>query len=279
MNHAVTFKSIVSTSSFADLERGVMDKSKVAESFSAAAATYDLLAGMQKEVGESLVSLIRESAPQDIIDVGCGTGWLTQRLKNCFPEARLCAYDLSPGMIEYARAHHGDVAALWAVADMESLPVADASQDLVFSNMAMQWLDDPRVWFAEASRVLRPGGRLICSTLLTQTLFELEQAWGGVDGDRHVNRFLDAEQIAEAAASCGLQGECRESLHVRFHDSALGVMKELKGIGAHNIQSERPQGLTGKRRLRQVLENYEKCRQEQGVPATYHVGVCVYSRI
>ncbi|ABC32037.1 SAM-dependent methyltransferase [Hahella chejuensis KCTC 2396] len=279
MNHAVTIKSFVSTSPLSDLERGAVDKSKVAESFSAAAATYDLLAGMQKEVGESLVSLSREGCPQDIIDVGCGTGWLTHRLKNSFPEARLCAYDLSPGMIEYALAHHDNVAEIWAVADMESLPVANASQDLVFSNMAMQWLDDPRAWFAEASRVLRPGGRLICSTLLTQTLFELEQAWHGVDGGRHVNRFLSAEQVAEAAVSCGLRGECRESLYVRFHDSALDVMKELKGIGAHNIQSERPQGLTGKRRLRRVIENYEKCRQEQGVPATYHVGVCVYSRI
>lgn len=65
----------------------------------------------------------------------------------------------------------------WLVADAESLPFPSDSFDVVFSNLMVQWCDDPRTVFAECRRVLRPGGRLVLSTLLEGTLTELKQAW------------------------------------------------------------------------------------------------------
>jgi malonyl-CoA O-methyltransferase len=50
-----------------------------------------------------------------------------------------------------------------------------------------------------------------------------------------------------------------------------GLTHELKALGAHNLNPGRPGGLTGRARMRALLEAYERCRQPQGLPATYRV--------
>jgi malonyl-CoA O-methyltransferase len=258
-----------------------MDKRRIAASFSAAAKTYDNFAGLQKDTGSKLLLSQAEVGKNTLIaDVGCGTGWLTGKLRLCFPQACLIGMDLAEGMIEYAVEHRSALADGWWVADMEALPVADASCDLLFSNLAMQWLEQPIRWFREAARVLRPGGQLLCSTLLPGTLYELASCWRYADQhnsadavNAHVNHFISEEELLKAVNASGLTGRLVSYQDVRYYASVRDIMAELKGIGAHNISNNRPQTITSKGRIRLMLARYEHFLTDNGYPATYQVAL------
>ena len=156
--------------------------------------------------------------------------------------------------------------------DAERLPIADNSVDLLFSSLTLQWCDDLGATFAEFQRVLRPGGMVMFTTFGPDTLAELRAAWAQVDGHSHVNRFLDMHDVGDAMLSAGLGDPVMDVDRITVHyGKALGLMRDLKAIGAHNVTAGRPQGLIGCQRLRAVEEAYESMRGERGLPASYEV--------
>lgn len=92
-----------------------------------------------------------------VVDLGCGPGNLVPRLRGRFPRATIVAIDNSPDMLARARAAHPDVA--FVEADLASWE-PEAPVDLIFSNAALQWLDDHRQLFPRLMGFLRPGGVL-----------------------------------------------------------------------------------------------------------------------
>ncbi len=222
-------------------------------------------------------------AKLQIADVGCGTGWMTRQLRRQFPQAEITGVDLAAGMVAYAKTHCDDLTAEWLVGDMESLPFPDASQDLIFSNLAMQWLDDPVHWFGEVRRVLKPGGSLLCTTLLAGTLQELKSSWEVADGGNqtdistaHVNQFLTEAQLATHLEQSFEYAGLKREVWVRHYPAVRDIMVELKGIGAHNLNESRPKGFTGKSRIKRLMSHYETYRKTEGLPTTYVVGVVHY---
>lgn len=261
-------------------------KHHIATSFSAAARTYDSMAAIQKDIGVKLLACSQhKQSPGCIADIGCGTGWLTGKLRLRFPKAYLLGLDLAAGMIDYASLHRSSVADGWWVADMEDLPLASGSVDLLFSNLAMQWLPDPLRWLLEAFRVLKPGGQLLCSTLLPGTLAELEACWAFADRENssvlpnsHVNRFFPQEGLERAIRRTQFEGGVVSCQDIRYYHTVKDLMAELKGIGAHNVNSSRPQAFTSKGRIRAMMAHYERYRTAKGLPATYEVGLLSLTR-
>ena len=246
------------------------DKKQVATSFSRAATTYDTAAGMQREMGDRLLQQMPFLPCAVILDAGCGTGYCSRILQERYPAAQIISLDLAHGMLLQARNQHRINAPLCA--DAESLPLADQSVDMIFSNLAIQWCDNYPQLFGEWRRVLAPGGHILLSTFIDGTLQELEQAWRAVDSAVHVNRFVTATELAGAAQNAGLQ--LQDSIDLtqqRNYDSVLTLARELKALGAHNINSGRKEGLTGKRQLQQLAQAYEKFRQGPTLGATYRL--------
>ena len=256
------------------------DKQAIRAAFEASAARYDEVAFLQREVASRLLErldLLRMT-PETILDLGSGTGHCTEALSQRYPNARLVALDLAESMLQRTRKRfsrwqrfrkkHGFVSG-----DAERLPFADNSFDMLFSNLTVQWCDNLEQTFGEFRRVLKPGGVLFYTTLGPDTLNELRASWAQVDERVHVNTFLDLHDVGDAMLRARLAEPVMDMEHITLtYRDSMGLMRDLKELGAHNVNPGRSQGLTGPRKLKAVMQAYEQFRQADGLlPATYEV--------
>jgi len=257
-----------------------LDKRLIRESFDRAAAGYDEVALLQREVGQRLLERLDliKLQPQRIVDIGAGTGELSSTLSKRYKGCEVICLDLAPNMLKQARKRQSMMDKLFGkqrfiCADAEHLPLADNSVDMVFSNFAIQWCADLDQAFAEFQRILKPDGLLLFTTFGPDTLKELRQAWRAVDNDVHVNSFIDMHDIGDALLRASLADPVMDTEHLTLtYKDGMGVMRDLKAMGAHNITSGRNHGLTGKQKLKQMLAAYEQFRTaDDQLPATYEV--------
>lgn len=148
--------------------------------FDAVAAHYDQHAAVAAEVAGRLIERLDglKFDPGAILDLGCGTGRPTRALHERFPKAHVFAIDPARRMLERARRQRGRWRRRFELiaADAESLPLADASIDLVFASMTLEWCRDPEHVLHGLRRVLRPGGLLLLATTGPDTHRELHRA-------------------------------------------------------------------------------------------------------
>jgi ubiquinone/menaquinone biosynthesis C-methylase UbiE len=102
--------------------------------------------------------------PESILDVGCGTGRLLRKAKERWSDARLIGVDPAEGMIRQATQLFPE--AEFHVAMAESLPLPDASVDLVFSTLSFHHWSDQAKGVSEIARVLRPEGRFLLADIM-----------------------------------------------------------------------------------------------------------------
>jgi len=150
------------------------DKRAIAAAFGAAAESYDGVSEVQALAARRLAARISGSPPTRMLDVGAGTGHLARALAARWPLAHTTLSDLALPMLAVARGKLAGASLLAADADL--LPFAEASFDLVASNLALQWCDDLSGALQNLARLLRPGGRLAVTTLLSGTWAEWRQA-------------------------------------------------------------------------------------------------------
>jgi malonyl-CoA O-methyltransferase len=206
-----------------------------------------------------------------VLDLGCGTGYFRAGLATRFVGATYIGLDLAPGMVEYARGRAAD-AGLWLVGDAEALPLAPGSVDLAFSSLAIQWCQRPELFFTELARVLKPDGRCLFTTLGPETLRELRLSWAAVDQRQHVNKFLPPGDLLTAAAGVrGIDLTLESERYCMHYRRVADLLAELKALGAHNMNRDRPAGLTSRRALQGMVQAYEAWRAEGLLPATYDV--------
>lgn len=112
-----------------------------------------------------LAGRLQAGAGASVLEVACGTGIVTRRLRDRLPpDAALTATDLNEAMLEYAaRKFSPGEAVEWRRADATDLPFADESFDAAVCQFGFMFVPDKAKAFREARRVLRPGGRLLFS--------------------------------------------------------------------------------------------------------------------
>jgi SAM-dependent methyltransferase len=103
-------------------------------------------------------------APARVLETAAGTGVVTRAMDQALPaEVEIVATDLNAPMLERARAVATARPVQWQAADAQALPFEDASFDLVVCQFGVMFFPDKPGAFAEALRVLRPGGTLLFS--------------------------------------------------------------------------------------------------------------------
>lgn len=255
-----------------------VSKRDVARSFSRAAHSYDSVAELQRRVADQALEYFDDHSAAVVVDIGCGTGYAIPALRQRFPDAYISGIDLAEGMLQYAAQQQP--ADYWICGDAENLPLADASVGQIFSSLAIQWCENNVALFAEIERVLAPGGRAVIATLGPETLYELRDAWRQVDDYVHVNNFVDEATLKDAIARSGLHVQSwQQRSEVLQYARLSGLTRELKELGAHNVNEGRPGGLSGRQRIQALTRAYENFRNEQDqLPASYQLWYVVLEK-
>ena len=269
---------------------GELDFAEVRRAFGHAAASYDAHAVLQREVCDRLLERLDYMTlqPGHVLDVGSGTGYGLAHLRARYAAAELCALDIAPAMLAAARARlppptwtqrtlrrlipHPSPLTHLMCADMERLPLAPNSMNLVWSSLALQWAHDLEATLKGFHQVLAPGGLLIFATFGPDTLKELRAAFTAIDDAPHVNRFVDLHDIGDMLIHAGFASPVMEMdmLTLTYAD-LKSLMRDLKGIGAHNAAAGRRRGLFGKSAWARLEQAYESQRLEGRLPATFEV--------
>ena len=253
----------------------IFDQQRVRQAFDKAVDSYDEAALLQKEVCKRLLEkldVVRLS-PEWILDAGTGTGEAVKPLQKKYKKAELVLFDLSEAMLQksvkqgalFRKPHQ-------VCGNIESLPFADQTFDLLFSSLAMQWCNDLGAALVEFKRVLKPGALLQFATFGPDTLKELRASWKKVDEAVHVNSFIDMHDIGDALLQAGFAEPVMESemiiVHYRDVDT---LMQDLRDIGANVTANGHRRGLLTRNMLMQMREAYETYRQGDVLPATYEI--------
>lgn len=214
--------------------------------FDRAAKTYGDLSQVQAGMADALLALLPPSAfptvsdgagfPR-ILEMGCGTGHFTARLRLRFPSALLIATDAAPGMLRQTAARVPDavLARFDAEGPEERIPDAVRSGgpfDLAASNALVQWFPDLGAHLRMVSARLVPGGRFLVSGFLRDNFPELnailaEDPFGRRDFPGHTREAIDA-----AAEGCFMvEALAFESVEEVFPDAGA-FLARIKGLGS-----------------------------------------------
>jgi malonyl-CoA O-methyltransferase len=262
------------------MAEAVLEKRAVRRAFERAAPGYDEHAVLQREVCARLLEHLDpvRLEPQLVVDLGCGTGGAFAGLLRRYPRAALVGIDLARAMLAQAarrvpwwRRALGAAPVRLACADAERLPIASASAQLVFSNLALQWCA-PQSVFEECARILAPGGLFLFSTFGPDTLKELREAFREIDVTAHVHSFVDMHDLGDALVKAGFADPVMEMERITLEYGAVEELaRDLKAIGAHNAIASRARGLSGRGSWKRLAERYERFRRAGSLPATFEV--------
>lgn len=262
-------------------DKTLLHKNNVRNHFSLAAKTYEANAIIQKKMAVSLIEDAKNSGRtfSRILEIGCGTGYLTRLLTKTFPAALLYATDISPLMLDQAEKLHPDCAkkqTTFFTQDGENLSL-EGSFDLIISNAAFQWFNNYDNAFSGFAARLNSNGLLLYTTFGPATFNELHTSFRQtrqalqLNDEKHGPDFISATDLSIAAAKTNLRCEHLEFEERVFFPSAREFLQSVKKIGATHA----PLTTSGfnRRLLPETISYYDRTfRHTDGrIYATYHI--------
>lgn len=241
--------------------------SQIRFAFNKASNDYDDHAFLQKEIALRLNQKLNTiSSKADIIlDLGAGTGLLSQQLTKRFSDSKIICLDFAQQSLKHNPSSNK------ICANANYLPLLDNSVDMITSNLMMQWCPNLNTLFSECFRVLKNNGLFLFSTFGPDTLKELKKSWSIVDDKTHVNTFIDMHDIGDQMLQSGFQNPVMEMETLTLtYQTVIDLLRDLKAIGAQTV-TKRSKPLTGKDRFQLMIKMYESYKNNGKLPATYEV--------
>ncbi len=206
-----------------------------ARHFSRAAAVYHSRAELQRAVAGKLLSYLGDPLDAErILELGCGTGFLTESLLGHLEHARIDAVDISASMIEQARqAVAASPRVHWHVCDVRNYQPGGEVYDLISSSSSLQWMQPLDALFSRLALMLKPEGRLLCSLMVEGTLGELHRLRREIAPQKAPRDRLptvDATIACLQDAGFRISRSGQETLQTE-HDSAEALLRAIRELG------------------------------------------------
>lgn len=206
-------------------------KQNVAANFDNKAEFYERESRIQKVVAQTLMADLPEGREaekiENILEVGCGTGYLTRLLFEKYNCKNICVSDISPSMVAQAQVNSEEYADInrhtvnWAVFDAENPPEdMESKYDLIVANMVFQWFEDAQSAMKKLNKLLRPGGRIMYSTLGSESFMEWKSVLRSLELPIGI---LDFDTPADIY---------KEEFLIRGYDDARAFLRSMKDMGA-----------------------------------------------
>ncbi len=196
-------------------------KKQIEDSFGKKAKSYNRHAFLQKESAKKLCGFLPDHQPVNILEIGCGTGFLTQELKAKYPTAHILAIDISKEMVASCRQKFTGYQNMdFEVADGECFNT-DTKFDLIVSNLSVQWFENPVTGLQDLCALLQKNGALFFTTI-------------GKDGFQEWKNILSNLNLSSGIiGSPEYHGVFAEEKKTIAYKNTLDFLRSFKKIGAH----------------------------------------------
>lgn len=259
-----------------------ISKERLSRQFDRSASTYDEHATIHKHMAHRILLSLKEQIPDPgkILEIGCGTGYLTQLIIDHYPQAMVTAVDISQKMIEMAKEKLVSTSPVqFMVGDAERMDwVKQGPFDLIVSNATLHWLNTPLQSISNCFQALKPDGWLVASTYGPDTFHELSTIFQrvelelGLEPVQHHMTLRTAEEWERLMKEAGFPEvntvECWQRFtykDCRYFLQSIKAMGESYSEASHNLTLTRTV-------LMEVMNKYNLAyRVREGVYATYHL--------
>lgn len=253
----------------------------IGKRFSAAADTYDRHARPQKSLAQSVIAFLPEIYPEQILELGAGTGQLTNQLTEHFPEVLIDAVDLAEKMVLHSREHFKRYPHInWILGDAENYR-AETPYPLIVSSSALHWVEDLLGTFRNIYECLESGGYFSLGMMLEGTLNELHQLRSEIAPEKTPLVTLPSfEETEEALRAAGFQLERKmHSVEEIFYCNAEGFLKAIHEQGVTGGRVSGGNAPLTRGELAQLVGDYqENFQRDNGVYATYETATFLLTR-
>ncbi len=247
---------------------------RIAGNFSKGAAAYDELAACQRHAARKLANIIIArtqgmDSPRKVIELGCGTGFLTEKLFSTFTASEFTVTDISDAMLGRCR----DKTSGLKVSKRHFIPcdfdrtIPEGGYDMIVSGMSFQWSSDLEKLASSLHSHLRPGGMLFLSMLIEPTFGSLKKTFKELEIRYPGPEFRTESQIRKIFSGFSRVNFIAETYSEK-HRGTAGFLKHLNRIGAGNPGGERiPAG-----NLRKIISSHDGKHSFDGlVEAEYRI--------
>ncbi len=209
-----------------------MNKELIKKRFGRKLKEYNENARIQKRMAEKLISMLsqtKKESPSDILEIGCGTGLLTEYSVNNLSYKTYTAIDIVPDCEEYIKSINNEIK--FVSGDIEEYIVSDNKKyDLIISNAALQWIDDLTDFVEKLTYKLNDGGTLLFSSFGTENFREIFFVTG-----KTLN-YLSKNQYEEKLEK--YKPLIEEEAWIMAFKTPQEVLKHIQNTGVNALSSE-----------------------------------------
>jgi len=247
--------------------------------FNRFAGSYDQFARIQAIAAFELAGIIKRYKhliPRDnVLELGCGTGLLTEHLLDLFPESKIIASDLSAGMLDIQKLKFSDHKRLQtALIDANQIPVSITEMGCIASGFTLQWLTHPVGSIQQWMNAMHTDGLLFLSWLGNGSFPEWKAMSSEVNVIYSGNVLPGREIVDEIQRISKLDVlEYRVENKEIVFDSSLSFFKSIRNIGA---STEINPGV-GYRNLLHLCREWDK-RSPLGISVQHELHYLVLKR-
>lgn len=248
----------------------------IAETFSEAAKQYHEKAEIQQKVANGLISSLlpwKDSLPEGpILEVGCGTGFLSAQLIKEFPEREIILSDAAEGMLQFCSSRLKEENQLSDNITFKQINVDEIVDEterysLIISNFAPQWFSDTAIGLEKLSKQLKPGGLLLCTFPGNHTFNDWYTCCLELGLPFTANPLPDVEEVVIKLSMNPLQIDYYENDLYQEFDHSIDFFRHLKEIGA----SKSVTGKSLSSKQLKLLTNFWDNKESNAIKVKWHV--------